>query len=87
MVSPFVPPLLRAALVRAARASRHLSRSAPALLQEIGLSSSCAEQIRMWVRDDVSEQDAAIELRLLALQAEQALAHHVSRSRLPDRIE
>ena len=41
----------------------------------------------MWIRDDISEEEAAIELRLLALLAEQALEQHFSRSRLPDRIE
>ena len=77
MLMPFVPPLLRAALVRTARASQRISRTAPTLLAEIGLAGSCSEQVRVWTRGELSEADAALELRLLAVNAEQALREHV----------
>jgi hypothetical protein len=81
MVAPFAPPLLRAALVRAARASWRIARAAPALLDDLGLVASCHEQIEVWIRGDLSEKDAAIEVRLLAARAEEALALHLENAR------
>ncbi len=81
MVAPFAPPLLRAALVRAARASWRIARVAPILLHDIGLVASCHEQVEVWIRGDLSEADAALEVRLLAARAEEALSLHLANCR------